>query len=286
MSGKTFCKIQSLHLYPIKSAGGIKVSEVVFDAWGLQWDREFMVVDEAGRFQTRRETPRMAEIETELVTDNLRVRVGGHDYFVPLRGDATAQTEKVRVWKSEVEADLVDNPGLNEALTKLLGRKVHLVRYGRHSHREVLKSGKAWGRQFRFADSANVLVASQESLQDLNGRLTDQIPMGRFRPNVVVSGDAAWGEDRWAQLRSPQGLTLTIVGGCGRCMIINQDVATGETTSKEPLQKLAEFRRFGASVDFGVHAVHTLPSGLPGGPVGTGMGLLKVGMDLEIELKS
>lgn len=293
MSGKIFCKIQSLHLYPIKSAGGLSVPEVVFDAWGLQRDREFMVVDDSGRFQTRRETPQMAEIETEIGGENLRVRIQGQDYFVPLRADTTPATEKVRVWKSEVEADLVEHPGLNEALSKLLARPVHLVRYGRHSQREVKKSGKAWGRQFRFADSANVLVTSEESLHDLNGRLTSPIPMGRFRPNIVVSGDGPWAEDRWALLRSPQGLTLTIVGGCGRCQIINQDVATGETSSKEPLQRLAEFRRFGSSVDFGVHAVHTLPSGLAKdadgmgmGPVGTGLGLLKVGMDLEIEINS
>lgn len=286
MSAKTFLKIQSLHLYPIKSTGGISVNEVTFDAWGLQHDREFMLVDREGRFQTRRESPRMAEIETLFQGADLVVRFSGSEYRVPLKADPEARTEKVRVWKSEVEADHVDVPGLNSDLSKFLGREVHLVRYGRHSHREVVKSGQHWGRQFRFADSANVLITTTESLVDLNLRLKDPITMMRFRPNVVVHGDVPWGEDRWQTLRASSGLELTVVGGCGRCQIITQDVATGVVVSKEPLIELAKFRRFGSSVDFGVHAVHTLPGGDIHAEVGHGPAKISVGEDLALQFKS
>lgn len=336
MSAKTSCKIQSLFLYPIKSARGFPVTEAVVDAWGLRLDREFMIVDRDGRFQTRRECPAMAGIETALAggglgvaaagAGELRVRVLGREHAIPLggapgegvqigegaataagaadgpgagvavgaaagtrggAGGADAPRALVRVWKSTVEADLVDCPELNADLSRLLGREVRLVRYGAHSRREVVKSGRAWGRQFRFADSANLLVTTEESLADLNRRLDAPVPMSRFRPNVVVAGDGAWAEDSWANLRTPEGLELTVVGGCGRCQIITQDPDTGELVSKEPLQKLAEFRRFGASVDFGVHAVHTLPDGDPaGGPVGAGTATLRVGMELQIEYKA
>lgn len=284
MSGKTFCKIQSLHLYPIKSAGSVEVSTVEIDEWGLRHDREFMVVDGSGRFVTRRESPNLARVETAFAEDHLAIRVGDREHRVPLEASSsvtslTPARIPVRVWKSDVIADRVDLPDLDRDLSKLLGKEVALVRYGRESRREVVKSGRAWGRQFRFADSANFLVTSVESLKDLNARLGAPITMAHFRPNIVVQGPSAWEEDRWSFLEHAGGLRLEILGGCGRCAVINQNPSTGETPSKEPLMKLAEFRRFGASLDFGVHAVHGLPTD-PQLPI-----LLKTEDPLQIHLR-
>jgi uncharacterized protein len=49
----------------------------------------------------------------------------------------------------------------------------------------------------------------QASLQDLNSRLfSEQLPMNRFRPNIIVAGCAAFDEDGW------EDVDVASVGGC------------------------------------------------------------------------
>jgi uncharacterized protein YcbX len=43
--------------------------------------------------------------------------------------------------------------------------------------------------QVLYANSHPFLIASQTSLEDLNTRLSEAIPMDSFRPNIIVSGD-------------------------------------------------------------------------------------------------
>ena len=43
--------------------------------------------------------------------------------------------------------------------------------------------------QVLYANSHPYLIANQLSLDDLNTRLPDRIPMDSFRPNIIVSGD-------------------------------------------------------------------------------------------------
>jgi len=38
---------------------------------------------------------------------------------------------------------------------------------------------------------------SQETVADLNKQVTEEIPLNRFRPNIVVAGGEPWAEDRW-----------------------------------------------------------------------------------------
>lgn len=47
-------KVQSLHIYPVKSLAGIELSEAVLKNAGFEYDRNWMLVDEAGKFITQR----------------------------------------------------------------------------------------------------------------------------------------------------------------------------------------------------------------------------------------
>ncbi|MCK5002938.1 MAG: MOSC domain-containing protein [Gammaproteobacteria bacterium] len=43
------------------------------------------------------------------------------------------------------------------------------------------------------------MLTTQASLDDLNSRMDENIPMARFRPNLVVAGCEAFAEDEWKQ---------------------------------------------------------------------------------------
>ena len=40
-------------------------------------------------------------------------------------------------------------------------------------------------------------MLSQETVADLNKQVTEEIPLNRFRPNIIVAGGEPWAEDRW-----------------------------------------------------------------------------------------
>lgn len=56
----------------------------------------------------------------------------------------------------------------------------------------------------------------QDSLGALNARLDAPLPMTRFRPNIVVRGDAPFAEDKWVNLHAGD-LELNLRKPCGRC---------------------------------------------------------------------
>jgi uncharacterized protein YcbX len=111
--------------------------------------------------------------------------------------------------------------------------------------------------QVGFADAFPLLLISEESLDDLNSRLAEPLPMNRFRPNVVIRGAGAYAEDGWAEVRVGQ-VTCHAVKACARCVIITTDQRTA-ARGVEPLETLASYRRVPRGVLFGQNLVHTAP---------------------------
>jgi uncharacterized protein YcbX len=72
-----------------------------------------------------------------------------------------------------------------------------------------------------------VLSGAQASLADLHRRMTDKVPMNRFRPNIVVGGAPPWAEDTWGSLRishvsgggTPASIDIESVAPCSRCKV-------------------------------------------------------------------
>ena len=87
--------------------------------------------------------------------------------------------------------------------------------------------------QSRFVDVAPILVTNEASLADLNARLDAPVPMNRFRPNVVIDGLDAFGEDLVIALHG-NGVRLVRATHCERCAVTCTDQETGER-SIEPL---------------------------------------------------
>jgi uncharacterized protein YcbX len=75
-----------------------------------------------------------------------------------------------------------------------------------------------------FSDGYPILVISKASLAELNSRLPKQLPMERFRPNVVIDGVGAYDEDRMHEMTLGD-VTLRMVkpsrniGSIGICVV-------------------------------------------------------------------
>src|SRR5690242_11459976 len=121
-------QITGLHIYPVKSCRGIALPEALLTERGLEWDREWMVVDEAGRFVTQRQLPLLALIETELTPHSLRLKAPRQKMLeVPLAWRAMSQIN-VQVWRHQC---LAFDEGADAAdwYSSFLGGAFRLVRF-------------------------------------------------------------------------------------------------------------------------------------------------------------
>ena len=263
--------LSGLLVYPVKSLRGCAVASADVDALGLVGDRRFMVVDESGRFLTQRTLPRMALIATTLSTATLTLSArNAGELTVPRASDPAAPLRLVSVWKSEgLQAEDCGDPAATW-LGALLGVSCRLVRLGAAFHRPVRKLPLLPPLRpaplVSFADGYPLLVVSEASLADLNNRLVAQgepaVPMDRFRPNLVVTGGAAYGEDTWPRFRIGQ-VVFRSAGPCARCVLTTTDQRTAER-GPEPLRTLAAYRRDPAApsqVNFGQNLIPETPPG-------------------------
>ncbi len=260
-------QLSGLFIYPVKSLGGFSVPSAEVDALGLIGDRRFLVVDETGRFLTQRVLPRMALIQTALSSEALTLSAAGAGTIAIARHpDTRAPLRNVTIWKSEglLAEDCGDAPAA--WLSEFLGARVRLVRIGEKFLRPVLKPAAGPGDCVTFADAVPLLVIGESTLADLNDRLLARgesaLPMNRFRPNLVVSGSAAFAEDEWPRFRIGE-VTFRAAGPCIRCTITTTDQETAER-GKEPLRTLATYRRTAAdptAVTFGQNLIHETKRG-------------------------
>jgi uncharacterized protein YcbX len=226
-------RIERLFVYPIKSCAGVELGEALLTETGLDLDRAWMVVDEAGDFVTQRELPRMALVQPRLKVHEVVLRAPGM-LALHLQIDAVEEPARVRIWDDVVSAyDM--GPIAAQWFSDFLGRKLRLVRFDPEQRR---LSSQKWTGEVQalnqFSDGFPLLVAGQASLDLLNGKLAAQghapVGMERFRPNIVLSGIQAHDEDRVAMLEiaADQPVRLQPVKPCGRCPIPDIDPATAE----------------------------------------------------------
>lgn len=253
--------VTALSIYPVKSLGAVAVERTAIEPVGLAGDRRLMVVDRDGVFVSQRELPRLAQLRSEIAAGQVRIAAPG---LAVDAGRRDGGRVRVRVWDSEVEAATV-GPDADAALSDWLEHPVRLVAMDEGSRRDMDPTWAADG-QVSFADGFPVLVTSDASLDDLNGRIAGRgaapVPMTRFRPNVVIGGALPWAEDGWAAIRIGD-VTLDLVKPCARCIVTTTDQVEGVRDGEEPLRTLATFRR---SVDrrvmgvlFGWNAVARTP---------------------------
>jgi uncharacterized protein YcbX len=245
-------QLSQLYVYPLKSARGIALREARLTARGLEHDRRFMLVDEHGVFLTQRRLPQMARLVTAIVGDMLRVSWDEQHCEVPLQPRAGAGL-RVRVFADEVDA-LDQGDAARAFFSALLGQDARLVYMPDASQRPVDSKYADAGEVVSFADGFPYLLANEGSLADLNARLETPVPMQRFRPNLVVSGAAAFAEDGWREIRIGDAC-FELKKPCTRCLIVTTDQETGARHPKEPLKTLAGYNTWQGKPVFAQNAL-------------------------------
>lgn len=240
-------KITQLNIYPVKSLKGISVNQSVLEEHGLAWDRRWMLVDAQQRFVTQRQLPALATIEVALTDEHLML---SHPNVSPLNIPLTEPAGNLRlvsVWNDHCKA-LPESEEVSRWLVDALGEQAEglsMVRFASEFTRAVeadfLDGGAA---HTYFADGYPFLITTTGSLDALNRALLDsghsEVPMNRFRPNIVIASDEAWAEDRWSSLAEQNGaFQLALRKPCQRCKITTIDQQTAAVPEPaEPLKTL------------------------------------------------
>ncbi len=255
--------VQSLHVYPVKSCAGIALRESLLIETGLEFDRAWMVVDERGEFVTQRHLPRMALIQPVLRSYEMILRAPGM-LALHIALDTVEKPVRARVWNDDVAAyDMGDLCA--QWFSDFLGAKLRLVRFDPEQRR---LSERRWTgaieAQNGFADGYPLLVTSAASMPELNRRLQAQgqeaVTMARFRPNLVLDGLDAHGEDALDEITigTDEGaVRLKLVKPCARCPIPDVDPLTGVPGHAvgDALQSYRADSRLDGALTFGMNAV-------------------------------
>uniref|UniRef100_A0A6V3P1P3 MOSC domain-containing protein n=1 Tax=Lotharella globosa TaxID=91324 RepID=A0A6V3P1P3_9EUKA len=259
--------VSELWIYPVKSCKGIRVKTSQITRLGLTWDRRFMVAEsKTNLFVSQRKYPKMANIEPSVsqdddgtVTLKLTYNKGGHgaqshvEKFKVDDAKTKFPKEQVKVWGDTMSAARLSDKAA-KWLTSILSLDCYLVtvisesEHSRPAPKEyrVSSSDQAGG----FPDGFPYLLASEESLALVNAKLKQdkapQIPMDRFRPNIVVKGvSEPFAEDYWAKIRIGDDIHFRVAKPCSRCSMPTVDQKTGtRNKDNQPTRSMRKFRLF------------------------------------------
>lgn len=246
-------KVSELYIYPIKSLGGIKLGTAAVTDRGFQYDRRWMLIDKNNRFISQREHAAMALLIPTIADQYINVSAPDNTSIkIPLNIGKQDLIE-VGVWDDMCLAALVGR-AFDDWFSKQLGMDVRLVFMPDETERFTDPEYTKAGHITSFSDAYPFMMIGQASLDDLNKRLDEQLPINRFRPNIVFTGGQPYQED------TMDGFTINDIGFngvklCARCNIItiNQETAA---PAKEPTKTLASYRAKNKKIYFGQNLVH------------------------------
>ena len=248
--------VSELYIYPVKSLGGIPINHGELTDRGFRHDRRWMLVDENNRFLTQREHPRMAMLQTVLTEDGIHVlhkTQTASNIIIPFSYSPDKRIV-VNIWDDVCEAVTVDDK-LDEWFSDALSISCKLVHMPDNTMRKVdERYAVSKNEVTSFSDAYPLLMISKESLNDLNNRLPEPLPVNRFRPNIVMEGGLPYEEDRMQHFRINE-INFYGVKLCARCSIPTIDQETGKK-NKEPTKTLADYRRKGQNVYFGQNVLY------------------------------
>lgn len=266
-------QLTGINVHPVKSTAIRPLPLARVDRPGLRDDRTWMVVDGDGVLVSARECHELFRVVADTpatdptVTTDLRLQATGHPPLELAR--PSGPRVDVRLFRHALEA-VPAGADADAWLRAVVGREdLRLVWCDDPTRRPLNPAYSSPGDHTAFADGYPVTVASEASLARLNDWVletalefgetpAEPLPMTRFRPNLVVDGDAPFAEDDWTALEigsGPDLVRLRLAKPTDRCVMTTIDPAT-LATGHEPVRTLARHRR---PVDVTLFAVSMVP---------------------------
>lgn len=247
-------QVSQLYIYPIKSLGGIALQTVEITDRGFQYDRRWMLVDANNRFISQRELAEMALLKVNITSSGLEVYHTNDptDIFRVPFPPYNGTTLPVSVWDAGCNARLVSEEA-NNWFSHKLKIDCRLVYMNDEDNILIDETYNINNSINSFSDGFPILIASEASLEDLNSKLDQALPMNRFRPNLVISGSKAFEENEIKEFIIGD-IHFFGVKPCARCVITTIDQSTA-VKGKEPLKTLATYRNYNNKILFGENVI-------------------------------
>jgi uncharacterized protein len=248
-------QISELYIYPVKSLGSIAKQSVQLVNTGFKYDRRWMLVDENNIFLSQRTLPRMALLQ--VTETDAGFKINPH-YDVNTAIIIPFQTKAVKKIKVTVWDDVCDAVAISELhdewFSNMLKTKCKLVYMTDDTARPVDKVYASNNEITSFSDGYPVLMIGTAALIQLNNKLTEALPMNRFRPNIVFTGGHAHLEDELEQF-SINTIDFLGVKPCSRCVMTTINQQNG-SKGQEPLKTLSAYRMKNNKIYFGQNVLH------------------------------
>jgi len=272
--------VTSLLIYPVKSMGGVAVDTAGIEPWGIAGDRRWGLIDDSGQKITAREVHRLLGFRAEALGEDT-IRISDRD-GAGILAVAPIGADRVPVGHSRQGYARLAAERVNDWLSDRIAMPVRLIWQDDPTVRTLAEDkGGIRGEHLSLADAGPLLLASEASMAQLNVWIqadadlpdvpdldpadfrtgtgaSQALDIVRFRPNVVIDGEAPFAEDAWPTVRIGN-LKFRTTMVCDRCVMTTIDPIT-LASGKEPIRTLARHRRWDRKTWFGTRLV----------PLGTG----------------
>ena len=261
-------QITAIYVYPIKSCAGLVLSNSLLGETGLLHDRQWMIVDEAGQFQTQRQIPHLAWVEPVIEHSGLRLSAPGLESIIIPFASTESPKQTVFVWRDVVVALDMGHVAAQwlDSYLEVPGKHFRLVQF---NHEQSRLSDTHWTKgvlaKQPFTDGFAINVVSQASLDQFNDRLLerglDPIDTVRWRPNLVIDGLEPHEEDAVVTLtidgHDKSEIELALVKPCPRCQIptINPTTAMLEPEINAVLASYRQIASMDGALCFGMNGI-------------------------------
>lgn len=245
-------QISEIVIYPVKGLAGIQLQSSRVFEHGLEYDRNWMLIDSENHFISQRQNPLLALFVTQIDEENLIITYNNSKLVVPL---SAASDEKltITVWDDKASVTPVSDEA-DQWFSEQLGNRVRLVKLASTTARQHTASTTSQTFDVSLADAYPFLILGWESLFYLNKKMETPMSMNRFRPNIVINTSLAHEEDDWQEFTIGNEVRLCNIKPCGRCQVVTIDQSTAEVDST-PLKVLNTYRKQGNNVNFGMNAI-------------------------------
>jgi uncharacterized protein YcbX len=213
-----------------------------------------MLIDQHGNFITQRIHSKMALFKLSLSGKQIIIHFGDDSIYLPVNSPVSGLPIRATIWDDGVEVFEVKGE-YSQWFSQKLGIDCRLVYFQEEQKRLVDEKYNRDHDHVSLADGYPFLIIGQQSLDDLNSRLAEPVPMNRFRPNFVFTGGEPFEEDQWRKFTIGKN-GFVGVKPCSRCVLTTVNQVTGEKGT-EPLATLATFRKQDNEIFFGQNLLAT-----------------------------